>query len=113
MLAGSFKIVDSTSVTTNYADGSSFTGNLVSDAVCITANPASCAQNIQWYQVKSETNVPSSYDGIAGLSKLSDTTVPPIVQQFYTGGLISEQKFSLSLTGRGTSYLDFGPIDKT
>jgi len=110
--AGTYSTVDSASVTTTYADGSSFTGNAVQDTVCVTADPLSCAPNIKWYGITSESGIPASFDGVVGLSMTSDTAIVPIVKQLHTSGLITEAKFSFALASNGgTSYLDFGPID--
>jgi hypothetical protein len=52
-LAGFYSVIDSNPVTTTYNDGSSFTGILVQDKVCVTLDPLTCANGIIWYNIKS------------------------------------------------------------
>lgn len=74
-LAGFYSVIDSNQVTTTYNDGSSFTGILVQDKVCVTSDPLTCANGIIWYNIKSESGIPSTFDGVAGMSLASDTNV--------------------------------------
>jgi hypothetical protein len=107
-------VVDSTKVTTTYADGTAFTGTLVEDTVCLTNSAASCATRLQFYSLVEGKNMRSWDEGIVGMASGfdGDTTVK-YVPQLFAKGIIKASVFSIALPSSTAtpSYIDFGTVN--